>query len=82
MTLLADNYDSFTWNPYQYFYELGAEVLVRRNNTSTLEEIAALAPEEIVISPGLYTPNETGISLAIIHHYTGKTPLLGVCLGH
>ncbi|NYR35625.1 aminodeoxychorismate synthase component 2 [Klebsiella pneumoniae] len=82
MILLIDNYDSFTWNLYQYFCELGAEVLVRRNDALTLEEIAALAPEKIVISPGPCTPDEAGISLAGIRHYAGKTPLLGVCLGH
>ena len=82
MILLIDNYDSFTWNLYQYFCELGAEVLVRRNDALTLEEIAALAPEKIVISPGPCTPDEAGISLAVIRHYVGKTPLLGVCLGH
>ena len=68
MILLIDNYDSFTWNLYQYFCELGAEVLVRRNDALTLEEIAALAPEKIVISPGPCTPNEAGISLAVIRH--------------
>ncbi len=72
MILLIDNYDSFTWNLYQYFCELGAEVLVRRNDALTLEEIAALAPEKIVISPGPCTPNEAGISLAVIRHYAGK----------
>ena len=82
MILLIDNYDSFTWNLYQYFCELGAEVLVRRNDALTLEEIAALAPEKIVISPGPCTPDEAGISLAVIRHYAGKTPLLGVCLGN
>ncbi len=82
MILLIDNYDSFTWNLYQYFCELGAEVLVRRNDELTLEEIAALMPEKIVISPGPCTPNESGISLAVIAHYAGQIPLLGVCLGH
>ena len=82
MILLIDNYDSFTWNLYQYFCELGAEVLVRRNDALTLEEIAALAPEKIVISPGPCTPNESGISLAVIARYAGQVPLLGVCLGH
>ncbi|WP_434670604.1 aminodeoxychorismate synthase component 2 [Klebsiella sp. B345] len=82
MILLIDNYDSFTWNLYQYFCELGAEVLVKRNDELTLEEIAALAPEKIVISPGPCTPNESGISLAVIAHYAGRVPLLGVCLGH
>lgn len=72
MILLIDNYDSFTRNLYQYFCELGAEVLVRRNDALTLEEIAALAPEKIVISPGPCTPDEAGISLAVIRHYAGK----------
>lgn len=82
MILLIDNYDSFTWNLYQYFCELGAQVLVRRNDELTLEEIAALLPEKIVISPGPCTPNESGISLAVIARYAGQVPLLGVCLGH
>lgn len=82
MILLIDNYDSFTWNLYQYFCELGAEVLVRRNDELTLQEIAALVPQKIVISPGPCTPNESGISLAVIAHYAGQVPLLGVCLGH
>ncbi|WIO42887.1 aminodeoxychorismate synthase component 2 [Klebsiella electrica] len=82
MILLIDNYDSFTWNLYQYFCELGAQVQVRRNDELTLEEIAALKPEKIVISPGPCTPNESGISLAAIAHYSGQIPLLGVCLGH
>jgi len=82
MILLIDNYDSFTWNLYQYFCELGAEVLVRRNDELTLEEIAALLPEKIVISPGPCTPNESVISLAVIARYAGQIPLLGVCLGH
>ena len=82
MILLIDNYDSFTWNLYQYFCEKGAEVLVRRNDELTLEEIAALLPEKIVISPGPCTPNESGISLAVIARYAGQIPLLGVCLGH
>lgn len=82
MILLIDNYDSFTWNLYQYFCELGAEVLVRRNDELTLEGIIALAPTKIVISPGPCTPDESGISLAVIRHFSGKIPLLGVCLGH
>ena len=82
MILLIDNYDSFTWNLYQYFCGLGAQVLVRRNDELTLEEIAALLPEKIVISPGPCTPNESGISLAVIARYAGQIPLLGVCLGH
>lgn len=82
MILLIDNYDSFTRNLYQYFCELGAEVQVRRNDELTLAEIVALAPAKIVISPGPCTPNESGISLAVIRHFSGKTPILGVCTGH
>ncbi|WHP31653.1 aminodeoxychorismate synthase component 2 [Trabulsiella odontotermitis] len=82
MILLIDNYDSFTWNLYQYFCELGAEVVVKRNDEITLAEIAALAPKKIVISPGPCTPDESGISLDVIRHYAGKLPILGVCLGH
>ncbi|CAH6661643.1 MULTISPECIES: aminodeoxychorismate synthase component 2 [Pseudocitrobacter] len=82
MILLIDNYDSFTWNLYQYFCELGAEVLVKRNDDITLAQIDALSPAKIVISPGPCTPDDAGISLEVIRHYAGKTPLLGVCLGH
>ena len=82
MILLIDNYDSFTWNLYQYFCELGAEVVVRRNDEITLADIDALAPQKIVISPGPCTPSESGISLDVIRHYAGKLPILGVCLGH
>ena len=82
MILLIDNYDSFTWNLYQYFCELGAEVEVRRNDALTLADIAALDPQKIVISPGPCTPDESGISLEVIRHYAGNIPLLGVCLGH
>ncbi|EAB5820247.1 TPA: aminodeoxychorismate synthase component 2 [Salmonella enterica subsp. enterica serovar Infantis] len=82
MILLIDNYDSFTWNLYQYFCELGAEVLVRRNDALTLAHIDALNPQKIVISPGPCTPNDAGISLAVIRHYAGRIPMLGVCLGH
>ncbi|WP_435928757.1 aminodeoxychorismate synthase component 2 [Dryocola sp. BD613] len=82
MLLLIDNYDSFTWNLYQYFCELGAEVVVKRNDDITLAEIAALAPAKLVISPGPCTPTEAGISLAAIEHFAGKLPVLGVCLGH
>lgn len=82
MLLLIDNYDSFTWNLYQYFCELGAQVVVRRNDTLTLADIAELAPQKLVISPGPCTPNEAGVSLAAISHYAGKLPILGVCLGH
>ncbi|MGB7802093.1 aminodeoxychorismate synthase component 2 [Buttiauxella sp.] len=82
MLLLIDNYDSFTWNLYQYFCELGAEVVVKRNDELTLSEISALAPEKLVISPGPCTPGEAGISLAAVTHFAGKLPILGVCLGH
>ncbi|EDT7379543.1 aminodeoxychorismate synthase component 2, partial [Salmonella enterica subsp. enterica] len=82
MILLIDNYDSFTWNLYQYFCELGTEVQVRRNDALTLAHIDALNPQKIVISPGPCTPNDAGISLAVIRHYAGRIPMLGVCLGH
>ncbi|QTF10342.1 aminodeoxychorismate synthase component II [Brenneria izadpanahii] len=82
MLLLIDNYDSFTYNLYQYFCELGAEVQVRRNDELTLDDIERLSPSRLVISPGPCTPNEAGISLAAIRHFTGKLPILGVCLGH
>lgn len=82
MILLIDNYDSFTWNLYQYFCELGAKVQVRRNDALTLAHIDALNPQKIVISPGPCTPNDAGISLAVIRHYAGRIPMLGVCLGH
>lgn len=82
MILLIDNYDYFTWNLYQYFCELGAEVVVRRNDEIALADIDALAPQKIVISPGPCTPSESGISLEVIRHYAGKLPILGVCLGH
>ncbi|HFZ1499180.1 TPA: aminodeoxychorismate synthase component 2 [Citrobacter freundii] len=82
MILLIDNYDSFTWNLYQYFCELGADVLVRRNDDLTLAQIDALSPQKIVISPGPCTPDDAGISLEVIRYYAGKIPLLGVCLGH
>ncbi|MGL9720636.1 aminodeoxychorismate synthase component II [Symbiopectobacterium sp.] len=82
MLLLIDNYDSFTYNLYQYFCELGAEVLVKRNDALTLADIEALAPTHLVISPGPCTPDYAGISLAAIRHFAGKLPILGVCLGH
>lgn len=82
MILLIDNYDSFTWNLYQYFCELGADVLVRRNDDLTLAQIEALSPQKIVISPGPCTPDDAGISLEVIRYFAGKIPLLGVCLGH
>lgn len=79
---MLDNYDSFTYNLVQYFGELGAEVHVHRNDKITLDEIEALNPEKIVISPGPCTPNEAGISLEVIKHFAGRKPILGVCLGH
>ena len=82
MLLLIDNYDSFTYNLYQYLCELGADVRVERNDKITLEDVAALKPERIVISPGPGTPNEAGLSNDVIRDYAGKVPILGVCLGH
>jgi anthranilate synthase/aminodeoxychorismate synthase-like glutamine amidotransferase len=82
MLLVLDNYDSFTYNLVQYFGELGAEPVVKRNDEITLDEIAALRPERIVISPGPCTPNEAGICNAVIERFGPSTPLLGVCLGH
>jgi len=82
MLLMIDNYDSFTYNLVQYFGELGEEVQVHRNDRITLEEIAALKPQRIVISPGPCTPSEAGISLPLIGRFAGKIPILGVCLGH
>jgi len=82
MLLMIDNYDSFTYNLVQYFGELGQDVYVYRNDQITLDQIQALAPERIVISPGPCTPNEAGISLGVIERFKGKVPILGVCLGH
>lgn len=82
MLLMIDNYDSFTYNLVQYLRELGEEVVVYRNDKITLAEIEALAPQRLVISPGPCTPNEAGISVAVIQHFAGQLPILGVCLGH
>jgi anthranilate synthase/aminodeoxychorismate synthase-like glutamine amidotransferase len=82
MILVIDNYDSFTYNLVQYFGELGADPLVRRNDEITLAEIAALKPERIVISPGPCTPKEAGISCDVLREFGGKLPIFGVCLGH
>jgi anthranilate synthase/aminodeoxychorismate synthase-like glutamine amidotransferase len=82
MLLMIDNYDSFTYNLVQYFGELGEELKVFRNDKITLDEIAALQPEGIVISPGPCTPKEAGISVECIKRFAGKIPILGVCLGH
>ncbi|GAA5171101.1 aminodeoxychorismate/anthranilate synthase component II [Viridibacterium curvum] len=82
MLLMIDNYDSFTYNLVQYFGELGADVRVYRNDQITLQQIEALNPAKIVISPGPCSPNEAGISVPTIKHFAGKLPILGVCLGH
>lgn len=82
MILVIDNYDSFTYNLVQYLGELGAEVVVHRNDEIDLDGIAKLKPDHILISPGPCTPNEAGISLALIERFKGEIPILGVCLGH
>ena len=82
MILLIDNYDSFTWNLYQYLCELGAEVEVIRNDKTTIEDIEGMAPKGIVVSPGPCSPREAGISNDVIRHFGPKLPVLGVCLGH
>jgi anthranilate synthase/aminodeoxychorismate synthase-like glutamine amidotransferase len=82
MVFVLDNYDSFTYNLVQYLGELGARVEVRRNDQVSVEEIEALRPERILLSPGPCTPQEAGISIDVIQHFAGKVPLLGVCLGH
>ncbi len=80
--VMIDNYDSFTYNLVQYFGELGADVVVVRNDEVSVEDIEALRPDKIVISPGPCTPKEAGISVETIHRYAGRYPILGVCLGH
>ncbi len=82
MILMIDNFDSFTYNLVQYISELGETVVVKRNDEVTLEEVVALAPTRIIISPGPCSPDESGISLAIIKEFAAKLPILGVCLGH
>ena len=82
MILLIDNYDSFTYNLYQYLCELGADVVVARNDQISLEEIEAMAPQGIVVSPGPRTPKEAGISAEVVARFGEKLPVLGVCLGH
>ncbi|MDO5506598.1 MAG: aminodeoxychorismate/anthranilate synthase component II [Pseudoxanthomonas suwonensis] len=82
MILMIDNYDSFTFNLVQYLQMLGAEVRVERNDALSVEQIEALAPERIVISPGPCTPNEAGVSMAVIQRLGARVPILGVCLGH
>jgi len=82
MVFVLDNYDSFTYNLVQYLGELGADVEVRRNDELTVDEVEALKPERILLSPGPCTPGEAGILVALIRHMAGKVPILGVCLGH
>src|SRR5512135_1603390 len=82
MLLMIDNYDSFTYNLVQYFGELGEDVRVARNDEITLDAIARLAPERICISPGPCSPNEAGVSIPVLERFSGKVPILGVCLGH
>ena len=82
MILMIDNYDSFTFNIVQYLGELGAEVLVKRNDEISIDEIKTLNPERIVISPGPCTPNEAGVSLEVVKNFCKNKPILGVCLGH
>ncbi len=82
MILMLDNYDSFTWNLVHYLAELGADVKVVRNDERSVDELMAMQPEKVVISPGPCTPNEAGVSMPLIRACAGKIPLLGVCLGH
>jgi anthranilate synthase component 2 len=82
MVLMVDNYDSFTYNLVQYLGELGEEVKVVRNDELTVDEIEALRPDRIVLSPGPCTPNEAGVSLELVRRLAGRVPILGVCLGH
>jgi anthranilate synthase/aminodeoxychorismate synthase-like glutamine amidotransferase len=82
MIFVLDNYDSFTYNLVQYLGELGADVMVRRNDQVTVAEVGDMRPERIVVSPGPCTPQEAGISIQLIRHFAGKVPVLGVCLGH
>ncbi len=82
MILMIDNFDSFTYNLVQYLGEMGEELVVKRNDEITLDEIAALKPDKIIISPGPCSPNEAGVSVATIQRFAGEIPILGVCLGH
>ena len=82
MILMIDNYDSFTYNLVQYLGEIGEEIMVRRNDDITIEEIKSLAPDYLIISPGPCTPDAAGISLEVIRQFSGEIPILGVCLGH
>ena len=82
MIFVLDNYDSFTYNLVQYMGEMGAEMTIRRNDELTVDEVEALAPERILLSPGPCTPQEAGISIELVQRFAGKVPILGVCLGH
>ncbi len=82
MVFVLDNYDSFTYNLVQYMGELGADMIVRRNDQLTVDQVEELKPERILLSPGPCTPQEAGISIPLIRHFAGKVPILGVCLGH
>jgi para-aminobenzoate synthetase component II len=82
MVFVLDNYDSFTYNLVQYMGESGADMVIRRNDQITVEEVEDLHPERIVLSPGPCTPQEAGVSIPLIRHFAGKVPILGVCLGH
>jgi para-aminobenzoate synthetase component 2 len=82
MIFVLDNYDSFTYNLVQYMGEMGAEMVIRRNDELTVDEVEALEPERILLSPGPCTPQEAGISIALIQRFAGRVPILGVCLGH
>ncbi|MBI0329618.1 anthranilate synthase component II [Burkholderia plantarii] len=82
MHLMIDNYDSFTYNVVQYLCTLGAQIEVRRNDQITIEEIEALAPQSVIVSPGPCSPAEAGVSIAALRHFAGRLPLLGICLGH
>ena len=82
MIFVLDNYDSFTYNLVQYLGEMGQDVVVRRNDQITIDELDEMRPERILVSPGPCTPQEAGISIDLIKHFTGKVPVLGVCLGH
>ena len=82
MLLMIDNYDSFTYNLVQYLGELGADVRVFRNDAITLDEVASMKPDQIVVSPGPCTPSEAGISVPLVRRFAGRIPILGVCLGH
>src|ERR1700741_466827 len=82
MLLILDNYDSFTYNLAQYLGQMGQQLEVRRNDQITLDEIEAMRPERIVVSPGPCTPKEAGVSVPLIQRFAGKIPILGVCLGH